>query len=193
MKNKKKIIILVAETGADISLEDRNKYEIYSVPMHVTFGEQTLDDGTFPPEKVVQFYRTTRQQPKTSGSSPEDFRRVFDQIHQWYPEGQILYLAYSAVTTCSYQSACIAAEGRDYIKLVDTKSVSAGQNAIVTSMAEKLREHPEWGMKQALEEVERLIRDICMCFVPDNMDFLRAGGRVSNAVALCGDILGIHP
>ena len=32
-----------------------------------------------------------------------------------------------------------------------------------------------------------------MCFVPKNLDYLRAGGRVSNAVALVGNLLHLHP
>ena len=32
-----------------------------------------------------------------------------------------------------------------------------------------------------------------MSFLPNNLDFLRAGGRVSNATALCGNLLSIHP
>ena len=32
-----------------------------------------------------------------------------------------------------------------------------------------------------------------MCFIPQNLDYLRAGGRVSNAVALVGNILSLHP
>lgn len=32
-----------------------------------------------------------------------------------------------------------------------------------------------------------------MCFIPKDMQYLRAGSRVSNAVALCGNLLGIHP
>ena len=32
-----------------------------------------------------------------------------------------------------------------------------------------------------------------MCFVPKNLDYLRAGGRCSNAVALVGNLLQLHP
>ena len=32
-----------------------------------------------------------------------------------------------------------------------------------------------------------------MCFIPRNLDYLRAGGRVSNAVALVGNLLHLHP
>ena len=32
-----------------------------------------------------------------------------------------------------------------------------------------------------------------MCFIPKNLDYLRAGGRCSNAVALVGNLLNLHP
>jgi fatty acid-binding protein DegV len=32
-----------------------------------------------------------------------------------------------------------------------------------------------------------------MCFLPDNLEFLRAGGRVSNAAYLGSRILNLHP
>ena len=47
-----KKIILVAETGSDISPELAERYGIRLVPMHVTFGDVTEDDGTFPPERI---------------------------------------------------------------------------------------------------------------------------------------------
>ena len=38
-----------------------------------------------------------------------------------------------------------------------------------------------------------LIARAKMCFLPDNLEFLRAGGRVSNAVCMGSRILNIHP
>ncbi len=186
-------IILVAETGADISAELAKEYGIYIVPMHVTFDEETFDDGSFPVEKIVEFYSNGKKLPKTSGSNPEDFVTVFDRIHMEYPDAEILYLAYSAVTTVSYQSGVIAAEGRDYVTAVDTKQVSAGQGMVVVEMARKLREKPDMTMEEAVATVHELIEKANMCFIPDNLEFLRAGGRVSNVVALVGGLLGIHP
>ena len=114
-------IILVAETGSDVTPELAARYGIEIVPMHVNFADETLDDGTFPAEQIREYYLETGTLPKTSGSTPEDFEKKFDEIHAKYPEAQILYLAYSAVTTCSYQSAKIAAEDRDYVTMLDTR------------------------------------------------------------------------
>ena len=186
-------IILVAETGADISRELAEEYGIYIVPMHVTFDEETFDDGSFPVEKIVEYYANGKKFPKTSGSNPEDFVTVFDRIHAEHPDAEILYLAYSAITTVSYQSGVIAAEVREYVTAVDTRQVSAGQGMVVVEMARKLRENPHMTMEEAVAVANELIEKANMCFVPDNLEFLRAGGRVSNVVALVGGLLGIHP
>ena len=188
-----KPIILVAETGSDINPELAAQYQIQIVPMHVTFEDKTLDDGAFPVEDICAYYQATKKVPKTSGSTPEDFNMVLDEIHARNPEAQILYLAYSSVTTCSYQSCVIASEGRDYVTCFDTKHVSVGQAAVVISMAQALKEHPEMSMEEAVAMAKDFSARARMCFLPDNLEFLRAGGRVSNVACLGSRILSLHP
>ncbi|MBR2402927.1 MAG: DegV family EDD domain-containing protein [Lachnospiraceae bacterium] len=188
-----KKVILVAETGSDITVELAKKYGIEIVPMHVSFGTETLDDGAFRVEKIVEFYKITGKLPQTSGSTPVDFEIKFDEIHAKYPDAQILYLAYSAITTCSYQSAVIASEGRDYVTVIDTKQVSMGQANIVCKMAEILNANPDMELEEAVRIANKLIERANMCFIPDNLEFLRAGGRVSNVAFVGASILGLHP
>ena len=188
-----KKIILLAETGSDVNAALAKEYGVEIVPMHVSFDTETLDDGAFPVKKIVEYYQTTGKLPKTSGSTPEDFEIVFDRIHAEHPDAQILYLAYSAITTCSMQSGVIAAEGRDYVTIVDTKQVSAGQCNVVIAMAERLRDHPDMTMEEAVAAAKDLISRANMCFMPDNLEFLRAGGRVSNVAFLGARILNLHP
>ena len=179
-----KKIVLVAESGSDLTPELIQRYDLRIVPMHVSFGSQTRDDGSFPAEEICEYYERTGVLPKTSGSVPEDFTRVFDEIHAQEPEAQILYLAHSAVTTCSFQSAKIAAQGRDYVTCIDTKSVSAAQGAIVLRTAQAIEAHPEWDVRMAAAEARSLMSRIHMAFIPNDMEYLRA---------LCGKLLNIHP
>lgn len=186
-------IILMAETGSDISKELAAEYNIHIVPMHVNFDDETFDDGAFPVEKIPEFYHTTGRLPKTSGSTPGDFYTAYEEVHSKYPDAHILYLAYSAVTTCSYQSGVIAMEDKDYITIIDTKQVSAGQCNVVIEVAKALRDHPDMTVEDAVALTNRLIERAKMCFVPDNLEFLRAGGRVSNAAYIGSKLLNIHP
>ena len=86
-----------------------------------------------------------------------------------------------------------AAEDDEKILFYDTKHVAIGQCAAVIRFAKELKEHPDWTPEQVMEAAERISKSVRMCFTPSNLDYLRAGGRVSNATALCGNILGIHP
>ena len=186
-------IILVAETGSDLTPLLAEQNGIRLVPMHVQMGSLTLDDGTFPAEDVCTYYEKTGDSPRTSGSTPEDFIKIFDEIHADHPDAQILYLAYSAVTTCSYQSAQLASEGRNYVTSVDTKHVSVGQGAVTLAVAKWLKENPSATVQEAAVKAKEIAEQCKMCFIPHNLDYLRAGGRVSNVVALTGNLLNLHP
>ena len=189
-------IILLAETGSDITPELSNALNIRLVPMHVSMGDVTLDDGTFPAEDVHTYYERTGKTPTTSGSTPYDFESVLEEIFTADPNARVLYLAYSAVTTCSYHSCELALEEKPYaknVRLVDTKHVSVGQGAVVMATAKWLREHPEATLEEAAAKAAEIGLNTKMCFVPKNLDYLRAGGRCSNAVALVGNLLNLHP
>lgn len=189
-------LILVAETGSDITPELAQTLGVRLVPMHVSMGSQTFDDGTFPAEDVCAYYDRTGKVPTTSGSTLYDFEKVYEEIFTENPDARVLYLAYSAVTTCSYHSAHLALEGKPYagqVKLVDTRHVSVGQCAVVTAVAKWLESHPDATLEEAAAAAEVIGKQIRMCFIPNNLDYLRAGGRVSNAVALVGNLLHLHP
>lgn len=189
-------IILSAETGSDITPELARQLGILLIPMHVSIGDTTLDDGTFPPEEVCAYYDRTGKVPTTSGSTPYDFEQVYDRLFAEDPSALVLHLAYSAVTTCSYHSGELAIEDKPYrnkVRLVDTRHVSVGQCACVCATAAWLEAYPEASLQEAAAAAEAICSKIEMCFLPSNLDYLRAGGRVSNAVALVGNLLHLHP
>ena len=191
-----KKILITAETGSDISREMAEELGIQLIPMHVSLGNETLDDGTFPPEDVCAYYDKTGKCPTTSGSTPYDFESVYDRLFAEDPDLQILHLAYSAVTTCSYHSCELAIEGKPYagnVRIVDTKHVSVGQCAVVISVLRWLEAHPEATLDEAAAAAVKIGERTKMCFIPDNLDYLRAGGRCSNAVALVGNLVQLHP
>lgn len=189
-------IILLAETGSDITPELAKDLNVRLVPMHVSLGDVTLDDGSFPAEDVHSYYERTGKTPTTSGSTPYDFEAVLDEIFSQEANAQVLYLAYSAVTTCSYHSCELAIEEKSYaskVRLVDTRHVSVGQGAVVIATAKWLRQHPEATLEEAAAKAVEIGEHTKMCFIPKNLDYLRAGGRCSNAVALVGNLLNLHP
>ncbi|MBQ7824947.1 MAG: DegV family EDD domain-containing protein [Clostridia bacterium] len=187
-------ILLTAESGSDITPEVAAKYGVTIVPMHVAFGGETRDDGSFPVTEMFAHYTKTRDLPRTSGCTPHDFEIVFDRLQSEHPGQPILHLAYSACTTCSMQSGIIASEDREGdIRFVDTKQVSTAQGAVVIAMAEYLKAHPETTIDEAVAKAEEIAASVRMGFFPGDLDYLRAGGRVSNAAYLGAKLLSLHP
>lgn len=186
-------IILVAESGSDIPAAEAAEQGIYIVPMHVSLGNTTIDDGSMPPAEMLEECRQLGVLPKTSGCTPGDFVTAFDAIHAEHPEAQILYLAYSAVTTCSYESARTAAEGRDYVHMLDTTHVTIGQGFVVKATAKHLAENPDISVEELQAFAANLSACMRMGFIPGDLGYLRAGGRLSNAAFLGATLLRIKP
>ena len=84
--------VIVVESGADVTPELRERYGIVSVPMHVTMGDETVDDGSIDPLEIYSRCTEMGQMPKTSGCSPADCNEVADRIQAEQTESQILQL-----------------------------------------------------------------------------------------------------
>ncbi|MGP6140416.1 MULTISPECIES: DegV family protein [unclassified Jeotgalibaca] len=185
--------IITTESGSDISQEWIDRYNIQVVPMHVTLGDKTIDDGSIPVEEIYKYYDETGTLPKTSGSTPEDFRVLFERIFAENPDATIIHVAYSAVTTVSYNSARIAAEDFENIHLVDSKNVSGGLTAVVVATAQFIEENPTATPEEIVAFVEDVRERTRFVFLPQTLTYLKAGGRVSNVQFFGASLLNIHP
>ena len=56
-----------------------------------------------------------------------------------------------------------------------------------------MQNNPDATLEEAVKLAEMLTTKTRMAFIPDNLDYLRAGGRVSNVAALIGNLIGLHP
>lgn len=186
-------VVITAETGCDLPAAEAAELGVELVPMHVTIGDRTIDDGTISPAEMLEQCRQLGVLPRTSGCTPIDFHAAFDRIHEEDPDAQILHLAYSAVTTCSLESAVTAAADRDYVTTTDTRHVTIGQGLVVSGTAAWMREHPEAGVDEVRAYADSLSARTRMAFLPGDLGYLRAGGRLSNAAFLGATLLKIKP
>ena len=185
--------IITAESGSDLPKELVERYGVRIIPMHVTMGDETRPDGTFPVEEVFDFYEKTGTLPKTAGSTPDDNAKCFRQIFEEYPDAHIIHIAYSAVTTVSFNAAKIAAEDFENIHLVDSKNVTIGQTAIIKATAEYIENHPDASPEDVIAFVENIRERTRFIFLPNTLLYLKAGGRVSNLAFHGASLLNIHP
>ena len=184
---------IVTESGGDLFRQDAEKYEIEIVPMHVQMEGESRDDGAFPVTDIFDSYKRTKVLPKTSATNPHEYKEAFDRIMAKNPDAQIIHVAYSAITTASYHNAVLAAEGMDNVTHIDTKNVTGGQRAVVLKVAEYIENNPDATPQQIKEYGENMAEKCQFSFFPGDLEYLKAGGRVSNAAYLVASMLNLKP
>ncbi len=185
--------VLVTESGGDLAQKYVDLYDVKIVPMHVNFGDETYDDSDLKSQDVFDYYDKNKVLPQTSGSTPGDFTKVFNEINENYPGAEIIYIAYSSVTTVSYNSARIAAEDFPNVHMVDSKNVTVGLANVVISTAEFIKENPNTTADEIIKFVEDIRERTRFVFLPQSLLYLKAGGRISNVSYLGAMLLKIYP
>jgi DegV family protein with EDD domain len=192
-------IVITTESGNDVPYHLVKKYDITVVPMYISMDNKTFADGSILVQQIYDYYARTSKVPTTSASNVYDFVEAFEKIREKYPDSVIFHLAYSAATTCAYQNAKIAAEDFDDIYLVDTKLVSGGATAYIVKAMELINKRKDEmeDTKEAYEalakELSELSNKVHFSFLPGNLEFLRAGGRLSNVAYLGATLLRVKP
>lgn len=188
--------VVITESGCDVPSEFAREHNVRIVPMHINLGGKTIDDGSVSPSAIFKHYAQTGELPKTSGCIPGDFIPVFDEIQADEPDAEVIYLAYSAATTCSFESALVAVKGHAIeprFHAFDTKFASAGAAIIVEDVVSLIEENPAVELDELTDFINDRIRRCRMAFIPGGLEFLRAGGRLSNAAYLGAQLLRIKP
>ena len=109
----------------------------------------------------------------------------------------VIFLDMSREMSASYQNSMNAAEEvrplypDQELYIMDTRCISGGLGTLVVNMVRRMeagdsfREVIGWGEENKLRIAHR--------FTVDDLKYLKMGGRVSNASALVGSLLGIKP
>ena len=186
-------IILSTESGADLPKDLVEKYQIQVVPMHVIMDGKDYLDGELSVEEVFDYHSRTKKIPSTAATNVHEYHDLFTKIRINFPDSIIIHIGYTSKASASFQSALIAAEDFEDLFLIDTLNVTGGLGAIVMYAATLLEEEPSINHVHLIEKIESVVPKTRLAFIPGSLDFLRAGGRVSNIAYIGGSLLKIKP
>ncbi len=186
-------IILSTESVADLPKDLLEKYPIQIIPMHVVMGGNDYLESELSVEEVFDYYRRTKRIPSTTATNVQEYHNLFSKIRADFPDSTIIHLGYTSKASASFQSALIAAEDFDNLFLIDTLNVTGGLAAIVMYAVTLLETQPFITPTHLIEQIQSVIPKTRLAFIPDRLDFLRAGGRVSNVAFIGGSLLKIKP
>lgn len=188
-------IILTTESCSDLPKELMEQHHILVIPFSVNFPDRTVYDGQIPVQEIYDYYKETKKIPKTNAISPFHYTEFFNKIFDENPDCEIIHMGYSSACSCSFQNAILGVSDCKLgkVHLIDTKNVSGGFGNLTLKAAEIIENNPNDTAVELVEKIKHFVKKTCTSFVPDTLDFLLAGGRVSNAAAISAFILKLKP
>ncbi|SDB01627.1 DegV family protein [Eubacterium oxidoreducens] len=186
-------IIVTTDSGADLSKELIEEFNIEVIPLGVIMDDTVYMDGSIPIESVYEYYNRTKKIPSTTAANVHQYEQFFDRINRENPGCDIINIAYSSNASSTCHHAELAAKEFENVTVVDSLSVTGGTASIAIRAAEIIKERPEIAVKDLVEELKDLVKRIKTTFLPTALEYLKAGGRVSNAQYLGATLLKIKP
>ncbi|QOR33900.1 DegV family protein [Clostridium sp. 'deep sea'] len=192
----KKSMALVLDSCVDLPTEYVQHDFVRVIPLNITFKSgSTIQDGI--DITTEQFYKKMSQEkklPVTSQPSPEQFYTVYEQLLKQYKTVVSFHLA--SALSGTYNSAMLAKQmvaekDQHRIILIDSKAVSLVEGFMAIEIIKCIKS------KKSLEHIQSVVVELqkkytCL-IIPDTLENLKKGGRISHLGALLGGLLQIKP
>jgi DegV family protein with EDD domain len=183
-------IRITSDSTCDLNhlVEERN---IGILALQVNLGANAYRDGVdITPEDIFAFVEQTKELPKTSAPSIGDYEDFFKAQLEFGDE--VIHFNISSKSSGSHSFAKQAAESfGGKVHVIDSKALSSGQGLLVLKACD-LRDEGK-SADEIVAYIEELRERVNTSFVPDNLDYLHKGGRVSGMVKTVAAMFKIHP
>jgi len=198
-------IHLVTDSTCDLLPSFARRQAIHVVPLSVVFGRTVYKDGVdLLPDEFYQMLEGGGIFPSTSPPGKGEFLEVYRRlvatgdvvsIHVSAKQSQTAEHAAEAAVDGANEFAQLRLEadgvGVPEIRIIDSKSNSVGLGMLVV-FADRMIERG-LGVDEIVARIEDIRERLQFVFLVDTLEFLRKGGRIGQARALIGTLLGIKP
>ncbi len=190
-RKEKMNVRIICDSACDITQEQAKELGIMVLPLKILWaGEEYLDGVTMKTKEFFEKLIETDELPTTSQLSPYDYEQVFREVVE--AGDTAVCFTISSKLSGTFQSANIANEDyEDKIIVVDTLNAALGQQIIVKRAIE-LRDSGKTAKEIAdiINEEKKKVKVIALI---DTLEYLKKGGRISQAAAMAGAVLNIKP
>ncbi len=183
---------IVTDSHSSISKEAARQLGICMIPMPFMVNGKSIYEGSSLDRYEFMNLLKNDSDVSTSQPSPGYLCDYWDKILMEYD--QLIYIPISSGLSGGCGTAKLLSQQDEYngkVFVVDNGRVAALQyQSVLDAIA--LRERG-YNATQICEVLERVRGDMVIYITPDNLHYLKKGGRVSGSVAAIGTLLNIKP
>ncbi|MDY4220916.1 MAG: DegV family protein [Candidatus Faecousia sp.] len=181
-------IRILTDSGSDICAPFPENLTV--IPLTIHFGPEEYRDGETIDHKTFYEKLTSGSAlPTTSLIPPGEFEQAYKKARD---AGEtVIAILLSSKLSGTYQSAALAAEEFENIFVIDSLNATLGEQILVKYALQLV----EQGMSAAdiAAELERAKSHVNLMGLPDTLEYLHRGGRISKTIAVLGGALSIKP
>ena len=186
-----KKIAWITDSTAYITDELKKHPDVYVIPLSITFGDETFEDGIdLNTEQLYSRIGASKEIPKTSQPSAGRFAELFERLKGEYDSAVAVHI--SGKLSGTINSCLSGAELADFpVEAVDSKSMSYA----ITTLMMKGMDLSEKGMSG--QEIAKFLQEDAAksenYILLGSLDQFYKGGRMSGTAYLLGSLLKIKP
>ena len=185
-------IAIITDSGTDTPADFVAAHDIRVLPLRINYSDgSTYENGVdITAQEVVE--RFAEEIPTTSLPSPMKIRDTFEQARRDGYVGAVVVTISSGLSATFETIGMVARQMEDFpVVMVDTKSIGIAAGFVVMEAARQIEAGmPLDRLGSVLTAVSERVR---VFFSVQKLDFLRKGGRISEAVYRVGSVLNIKP
>lgn len=184
-------VIITADSTCDLSKELKDRYNVYTYPLHIVLGDNVYEDSVnIQPEEIYDNFYKTKTLPKTAAINSEEYISYFKPfVDDGY---EIVHINIGSALSACYQNCKIASEEFDgHVYPVDSCNLSTGTGLLVIEAAQLAMQG--LGASEIAQQVNNLVAKSHASFILDRLDFMCAGGRCSTVAMLGANLLSLKP
>ncbi len=182
------MIKVFVDSGSSIKQNEKEKYNVEIIPLRFLMGDTEYKDGL--DLSIEEFYNLLIDKKFFPKTSLPQLDEIEEKVTKETQQGNdVIILPISSEISGTYNALKTMFQGNSKVYVVDTLSVIGGIRLLVDEI-NKYRDMP---VDFVLEKVNALIPKIRIVAIPETLDYLLKGGRLSKKEWLFGTVLNLKP
>ena len=179
---------IFVDSGSSIKQEEKQQCAVEILPLHITLGDQEYLDGVDLSMDI--FYKALMEEKLFPTTSLPSLGEAEDRVTQYTQQGDdVIIITISSGISGTYNTLRMLFADNPKVKVIDSKSAVGGIRILV----EEINRHREESLEELEQRLLALIPRIRICAIPETLDYLHRGGRLSKTAWVVGSMLQLKP
>jgi len=179
---------IFVDSGSSIKQEEKEQYGVEILPLHISLGGKEYTDGIDLPMDV--FYHALIEEKQFPQTSLPSLGEAEERITAYTDLGDdVIIITISSGISGTHNTLKMLFADNPKVKVIDSKSAVGGVRILV----EEINRHRDETLDELEQRLLNLIPRLRVCAIPETLDYLQRGGRLSKTAWVFGSVLQLKP